>query len=199
MQKRPKPCVIWVFLGLLVPVIAGAEALSGMTPFPLNKGSLSGEFEAEAWDTSAPVDVQSNQLSVNFQKHEIVFQGDVKVTQADFSLTAREVTAVFGETAEDIRQIVAKGDVTIRKSDKVARGEEAVYDRPGGVVVLRGNPYLEQGKNFIQGEEIRVFLKDDTMDVRGGVTAEFRLKEPPDSGSDGGKMKKPSNAAVQEE
>jgi lipopolysaccharide export system protein LptA len=199
MQRKPKPCAAWMLLGMLVPVIAGAEGLSGMTLFPLNKGSLTGEFETEVWDASAPVDVQSNQLRVNFQKHEIVFQGDVKVTQVDFSLTAREVTAVFGETAEDIRQIVAKGNVTIRKSDKVARGDEAVYDRPGGVVVLRGNPYLEQGKNFIHGEEISVFLKEDTMDVRGDVTAEFRLKEPPDPGSDTGKMKRSPNAAVQEE
>jgi len=153
----------------------------GVNPFPLNKESLAGTLEKDEWDETAPVDIQSRQMSVNFQKHEIVFHGDVMVTQADFSLTAQQVTAVFGDTAEDIRQIMARGDVTIRKADKVARGQEAVYDRPEAVIVLRGNPHLEQGRNFIQGEVIRVYLNDDRMDIQGGVSAEFRVKESPDA------------------
>jgi lipopolysaccharide export system protein LptA len=164
----------------LVPgPISGAEP-SGVNPFPVNKESLAGQFEKDSWDTDAPVDIQSRKMSVDFQKHEIIFRGDVKVRQADFSLTAREVTAVFGESAEDIRRIVAKGDVTIQKADKVAWGNEAVYDRPEAVIVLRGDPRLRQGKNFIRGEEISVFLNQDRMDIKGGVSAEFRLKEKPE-------------------
>jgi len=58
----------------------------------------------------------------------------------------------------------------------VARGRELVYDRPEALIVLRGDPYLEQGRNFIRGEEIRAYLNDDRVEVRGGVAAEFRVK-----------------------
>ena len=174
-----------VVVALLVSaVIASPAVASGNVNFFLGGKSL----EKDDWDETAPLDIQSQQMSVNFQKHEIVFQGGVKVTQADFSLTAREVRAVFGEKAEDIRKIVAQGEVIIRKADKVARGQEAVYNRAEAVIVLRGDPYLEQGSNHIQGEEIRVFLNDNRMDIQGGVSAEFRVKELPDEARPGAEV-----------
>jgi len=160
------------------PASLFAQGAAGENPFPLSRESLAGAFEREDWDATAPVDIQSDRMSVNFQKHEIVFLGGVTVTQADFSLTADEVTAVFGDSAEDIRRIVARGDVTVRKRERVAGGREVVYDRPGAFIVLRGDPYLEQGRNFIRGEEIRAYLDDDRVEVLGGVSAEFRVKTP---------------------
>jgi len=160
-------------------------------PFPLDKEFLAGSLREDSWDAAAPVDIQSEQMSVDFQKHEIVFEGAVRVRQADFVLTAKEVTAVFGNTAEDVRKIVARGDVMIRKGDKVARGQEAIYDRPESVIVLRGSPYLEQGRNFIQGECIRVYLQEDRMDIQGDVSAEFRVKGQPRPSDGAGSEKAP--------
>jgi len=95
--------------------------------------------------------------------------------QADFSLTAGEVTAIFGESADDIKKIIAAGDVKIRKADKMAWGERAVYDREGATILLTGTPVLKQGRNFIKGEEIQFSLDEDRMEVKGSVEAEFLL------------------------
>ena len=179
MGRRIARCVVaWVLLVWGVPAPLLAEGSAGSNPFPLSRESLAGAMEGDAWDASAPVDIRSERMRVDFQKHEIVFLGSVTVTQLDFSLTADEVTAVFGDTAEDIRRIVARGDVRIRKGERVAGGREVVYDRPDAFIVLRGDPYLEQGRNFIRGEEIRACLRDDRVEILGDVSAEFRLKPP---------------------
>jgi lipopolysaccharide export system protein LptA len=116
-------------------------------------------------------------MTVDFENHRVVFKGDVTVLQSDFSLAAREVTAVFGKSAEDIVKIVAVGDVTIQKADKRAWGEQATYDRENATILLKGSPVLKQGRNFIKGEEILVRLDEDRMEVKGGVEAEFVLSE----------------------
>jgi len=142
---------------------------------PLGEGSLGKSLQKADWNRNAPVDIHSEEMTVDFEKNKIVFKGDVKVLQADFSLTAGEVTAIFGESADDIKKIIAAGDVKIRKADKMAWGERAVYDREGATILLTGTPVLKQGRNFIKGEEIQFSLDEDRMEVKGSVEAEFLL------------------------
>lgn len=152
-------------------------AAGGDTPPSVNEDSLMNRLSEGHWNPDVPVDIQSEQMTLDFDAGRVIFQGDVKVTQADFSLTAERITAFFGENAEDIEKIIAKGDVTIRKTDKMGWGQEAMYDRGKATVRLTGDPYLKQGKNYIKGTEICVFLDEDRMDVKGAVKAEFRLTE----------------------
>ena len=164
----------------LIPVLVFGSETKVEDPFKSIPENLTDQFGQEKWDSSAPVDIQSKKMHVDFKKREIVFNEDVVVNQADFNLTAEKVTALFGENSEDIRKILATGDVIIKKGDKVAMGDEAVYNRVEAVIVLRGNPRLKQGKNYIRGEEIRVFLNDDRMEIEGGksgVEGIFHFKE----------------------
>ena len=164
---------------LLSLVLAMSPAMllgiEGADIAPIAKESLGKTLTKEGWDRDAPVDIHSEEMTVDFEKHQIVFKGDVKVLQSDFSLAASEVTAFFGESAEDILKIVAQGDVKIRKADKMAWGEQAVYERESATIRLTGNPVLKQGRNFIKGQEIRVSLDEDRMEVKGSVEAEFVL------------------------
>ena len=174
-MKNWMVCVLIVFGMLFLIQPCKAEDLDA--PFAISRKSLESSFQPGQWDRSAPVDIQSKQMTVDFDAHRIVFLGDVKVTQADFSLAAREVTAIFGDNAEDIKRIIAKGDVAIQKSDKMAWGSEAVYNRDQATLLLRGHPTLKQGQNYIKGEEIRVYLDEERMDIKGDVKAEFRIQE----------------------
>ena len=151
--------------------------IEGNDVAPLAGESLGKGLRTGSWNRNAPVDIHSEEMTVDFENHRIVFKGDVKVRQSDFSLAAREVTAVFGKSAEDITKIVAVGDVTIEKADKRAWGEQATYDRENATILLKGSPVLKQGRNFIKGEEILVRLDEDRMEVKGGVQAEFVLSE----------------------
>ena len=156
---------------------ASLRGFEGNGIAPLVGESLGKSFRTGSWDRNAPVDIHSEEMTVDFENRRIVFKGDVKVVQSDFSLAANEVTAVFGKSAEDIRKIVATGDVSIEKANKRAWGERATYDRENATILLEGNPVLKQGRNFIKGEQILVRLDEDRMQVKGGVQAEFVLSE----------------------
>jgi len=156
---------------------APLRGIEGNDLAPLAGESLGKSLRTGSWDRNAPVDIHSEEMTVDFENHRIVFKGDVKVVQADFSLAAGEVIAVFGKSAEDIVKIVALGDVTIQKANKRAWGEQATYDRENATILLKGRPVLKQGRNFIKGEEILVRLDEDLMEVKGGVQAEFVLSE----------------------
>jgi lipopolysaccharide transport protein LptA len=142
---------------------------------PRGEDSLGNGLGESDWNRDAPVDIRSDEMAVDFEKRQIVFKGQVKVVQADFSLSAGEVTAVFGESADDIKKIIASDEVRIRKADKMAWGGEAVYDREGATILLTGSPVLKQGRNFIKGREIHFRLDQDRMEVKGSVEAEFLL------------------------
>jgi lipopolysaccharide export system protein LptA len=182
---------IWLAGTLLLLLAMGARPLWGIEGnklAPLGEESLGRSLQKEDWNRNAPVDIRSDEMTVDFENNRIVFKGDVKVLQSDFSLTAGEVTAVFGKSADDIKKIIAAGDVKIQKADKMAWGEQAVYDREGATILLSGAPVLKQGRNFIKGEEIQFSLDEDRMEVRGSVEAEFLLsgeKEDLDFGGQG--------------
>ncbi len=171
----------WIVKTLLLLVLAIGPAplwgIEGNEGAPLGEESLGKSLQQEDWNRNAPVDIRSEEMSVDFENRKIVFKGDVKVLQSDFSLTAGEVTAVFGESADDIKKIIAADDVKIQKSDKMAWGQKAVYDREGATILLTGSPVLKQGRNYIKGEEIQFSLEQDRMEVKGSVEAEFLLSE----------------------
>jgi lipopolysaccharide export system protein LptA len=171
--------VAWVVETLLLFQLAWGPVLlwgvEGNEPAHLGDASLGKALKKEDWNRNAPVDIRSEEMTVDFEGQKIVFKGEVKVLQADFSLTAGEVTAVFGESADDIKSIVAAGDVKIRKADKMAWGERAIYDREDASILLTGSPVLKQGRNFIKGQEIQFSLDEDRMEVKGSVEAEFLL------------------------
>jgi lipopolysaccharide export system protein LptA len=182
-HRRPSPRGRWQSRRLAKTLL-----LFGLTigPVPLwgveesefasiGEETLGRSLQQEEWDRNAPVDIHSEEMTVDFERHQIVFKGDVKVMQSDFSLTAGEVTAVFGESAEDITKIIAANDVKIQKADKMAWGEQAVYDREGATILLTGTPVLKQGRNFVKGKEILFSLEKDRMEVKGSVEAEFVL------------------------
>lgn len=174
------PVLPGLFLLVLSAPVGGTEpdAVGGVT-----KEVLEREFGKGKWNFKEPVDIGSKRMSVDLDSHTVVFEGEVSVKQGELHLMAREVTAVFGSDVNDILQIVAKGDVSVRKADKLAFGQEAVYDRSKATILLTGDPYLKHGENFIRGERILVRLDEERMEVQGDVQAEFRpVKERETSG-----------------
>ena len=159
--KEGRGAVGTVLLLLMALGPATLWGIEGSELAPLGEASLGKSLKKEDWNRNAPVDIQSEEMTVDFEKNKIVFKGDVKVLQSDFSLTAGEVTAMFGDSADDIKRIIAQGDVKIQKADKMAWGEQAVYDGEGATILLTGAPVLKQGRNFIKGEEIQFSLDED--------------------------------------
>lgn len=183
--KRPgKPFGFWVvgvWVGALL-VLAPAAGQERGPPesergFP-TRASLEKELGRDAGHLKEPVDITAERLHVDLDSHRIQFAGSVRIRQGDLHVTAREVQAVYGDDVNDIVELSARGDVTVQKGDKLAFGQEAVYDRKEATILLTGEPYLKQGENFIRGDRILVRLEQEQMEVQGDVKAEFRPRRP---------------------
>ena len=85
-------------------------------------------FSDMAQDTTQPVEVTADQLTVNNTDGTAVFSGNVTVTQGDMTLSAAEVLVTYGETPGQIDQLVASGGVTITNlADKARKLGIPVY------------------------------------------------------------------------
>ncbi len=124
-------------------------------------------------DTTLPVEVSADQLTVNNADGTAVFSGNVLVTQGEMKLSAAEVLVKYTPDQKAIDQLVASGGVTITNLGDAAEAQEAVYTIDSGVIVLTGNVLLAQGPSAMAGQKLTINLKDGTGIMEGRVTTTF--------------------------
>lgn len=121
-------------------------------------------------DTSAPVEVASDSLSVNQGDGSAVFTGNVVIGQGEMRLSADKVTVEYAEGGQNrIRSLHAEGGVTLVSGADAAEAREAVYDVEAGNVTMTGDVVLTQGRNALTGDRVVVNLASGTAQVDGRV------------------------------
>ncbi|MFN3280257.1 MAG: lipopolysaccharide transport periplasmic protein LptA [Tabrizicola sp.] len=124
-------------------------------------------------DTTLPVEVQADQLTVNNADGNAVFSGNVIVTQGEMKLAAGEVRVTYGADRKSIESLVATGGVTVTNLGDAAEAREALYTIDSGVIVLTGDVLLTQGPSAMSGQKLTINLKDGTGVMEGRVTTTF--------------------------
>lgn len=121
-------------------------------------------------DTSAPVEVSADNLSVDQSDGSAVFSGNVVIGQGEMRLAAERVTVIYGEGGQDrIKALKAEGAVTLVSGTDAAEASEADYDVESGIVVLSGDVVLTQGRNVLTGDRMRVDIGAGTAQIEGRV------------------------------
>ncbi|MBC7142817.1 MAG: lipopolysaccharide transport periplasmic protein LptA [Rhodobacteraceae bacterium] len=121
-------------------------------------------------DTSLPVEVTADQLSVNQTDGTATFTGNVLIAQGEMRLSAAEVLVEYGsEDRSRIARLHATGGVTLVSGAEAAEAAEAVYTIDSGNVVMTGNVLLTQGANTLTGQTLTVDLKTGTGRMEGRV------------------------------
>ncbi len=121
-------------------------------------------------DVSAPVEVASDNLTVNQTDGSALFEGNVVIGQGDMRLSADQVTVQYAEGGQNrIQSLTATGNVTLVSGEDAAEAQKAVYDVEGGNVVLTGDVLLSQGKNVLSGDTVTVDLATGAAQVNGRV------------------------------
>lgn len=121
-------------------------------------------------DTSAPVEVAADSLSVDQGDGSAVFSGNVVIGQGEMRLSADRVTVVYGEGGQSrIRSLRAEGNVTLVSGADAAEAGEAIYDVESGRVTLSGEVVLAQGRNVLTGDRMTVDLASGTAQIDGRV------------------------------
>jgi len=124
-------------------------------------------------DTSLPVEVTSDSLSVDQASGAAVFTGNVMAKQGEMRLTAGTIRVEYTTDGDGIDRLIATDGVTLVSPTDAAEAAEAVYTIASGNVVMTGNVLLTQGRAAISGEKLTVNLKDGTGTMTGRVKTIF--------------------------
>ena len=122
-----------------------------------------------AVDSSQPITITSNTMEARKKENVVIFKGDVVAQQKEYTLYSKELSVYYAD-GKEIKEMVATGSVKIVQLNKVATGEKAVYNRETRLVVLTGNPQVEQDCDVVKGDKITIFLDEDKSLVEGGDT-----------------------------
>ncbi len=125
-----------------------------------------------------PMVIKSNTLEVNDALKIVTFTGEVDAKKDDFTILCSKMLVYYeqlpgqreGEQGgTKIDKIVASGDVKISRADGgMATAEEAVYYQLDDKLVLTGRPVVKQGNDFVEGDRITIFLKENRSVVESG-------------------------------
>ena len=151
-----------------VALCIGLLALPASLPLPaLAQASVA--FGTIAQDTSAPVEVTADALSVDQETGTAIFTGNVVIVQGDMRLAAPRVLVVYGEAESRVERLEATGGVTLVSGADAAEAERADYSVDSGVVVMTGDVLLTQGANALTANEMTVNLTTGTAQMGGRV------------------------------
>jgi lipopolysaccharide export system protein LptA len=137
---------------------------------PLASAQMVGEFKGER----GPVHITSQQLEADYQAKVITFIGDVVARQKEFTLYADRLFLYIGGEMKEIEKIVARGNVHMVQGERTATCNEATYYHRDGTVVLRGEPVVREGDNWVSGKRI-IYYIDEQKSVAEGE-GEDRVK-----------------------
>lgn len=117
-----------------------------------------------------PLRITSQHLEADNKNRVITFRGNVVAKQGAMTVTS-DVARVFYEKKEggnEIREIVATGNVKIQEGERLATGEKAVFLNAEQKIILTGRPRVWQGKDMVSGDKITVLLEEDKSFVESG-------------------------------
>ena len=125
-------------------------------------------------DSSAPVEVAADSLTVDQDTGTAVFSGNVVIGQGDLRLSAGSVRVIYDEATGDITKLNASGGVTFVTATEAAEAQTAVYDLTSGTIVLTGDVLLTQGASALYANQMTVNVNTGTAQMSGRVRTVFQ-------------------------
>ena len=120
-------------------------------------------------DTSQPVEITADNLSVDQSTGTAIFTGNVLIGQGEMRLSAARVLVVYRAENKGIARLEATGGVTLVSGPDAAESERADYDIDDGTIVMSGNVLLAQGDSALSADKMSVRLSDGTAQMSGRV------------------------------
>ncbi len=128
--------------------------------------------------------IKSKTLEADDKKKQVTFEGDVEAKRDDFTVLCQKLVVFYENAGEQketekvsasIDKIVATGAVKIiRAEGGVATGQKAVFYQKDEKLVLTGKPVVKQGEDFVEGDVITLFLKEDRSIVESDKDKKVR-------------------------
>ncbi|MGH1330155.1 MAG: LptA/OstA family protein [Paracoccaceae bacterium] len=124
-------------------------------------------------DTSLPVEIEADQLSVDQATGIATFTGNVLIGQGEMRLSAGKVIVEYAAASADeagkIARLLASGGVTMVNGGEAAEAQNAEYTIDSGKIIMTGNVILTQGQSALSAGRLIVDLKSGTGVMDGRV------------------------------
>jgi lipopolysaccharide export system protein LptA len=125
-----------------------------------------------------PIHVTANKLEAEIKEKKVTFKEAVRAVQGDITITCRMMTVFYTEGqksgvegSQDVKEIVASGNVVITQKNRQIKGERAEYNHKERTIVITGNPVTaNEGSNVVRGGRM-IFYLDDERSIVEGVAA----------------------------
>ncbi|WP_439121995.1 LptA/OstA family protein [Marivita sp.] len=125
-------------------------------------------------DTSLPVEVSADALSVSQNDGSALFTGNVIIGQGEMRLSAPRVLVFYTEDQSGVERLEATGGVTLVNGDQAAEADTAEYEVNRGTIRMVGNVLLTQGANTLVSDSMDVDLEGGTALMNGRVRTVFQ-------------------------
>jgi len=155
-MKRPFAFIIPLFVALAAPGLAQQI-----------------QFKSLQQDSSLPVNVASDSLSVDQASGLAIFDGNVIVTQGAMTIKSAKARVQNKVDGSGIDKLFFSGGVTFASETEAAEADEAVYTIDAGEVVMTGDVLLTQGPTTIAGQKLVYDLQKGTGTMQGRVQTTF--------------------------
>lgn len=143
---------------------------------PLNPAFAQGAniaFGSLSHDTSLPVEIAADSLSIDQADGTARFAGNVTIGQGSMRLSAQSVLVEYASNGDDvtgeISRLIASGGVTMVNGDEAAEAAEATYTIANGVIIMTGGVILTQGRNALSADRLVINLQSGTGTMEGRV------------------------------
>lgn len=123
-------------------------------------------------DSSLPVEITADALSVDQADGSATFTGNVLIGQGEMRLAAGKVRVEYAsgpDATGEISRLHATNGVTLVNGAEAAEAREAVYTIKSGTVVMSGGVILTQGQNALSSDTLTVNLTTGTGQMDGRV------------------------------
>lgn len=138
-------------------------------------------------DTTQPIKVEADELSVDQETGIAVFTGNVRIDQGELRATAPKATMYYTEDRSEIERVHLQDGVTLTNGLEVVTGQDAVYTVTDSIVVITGDVIITQGESTIAGPKATYNLDTGAGVMDGGRVQSVFL---PGAGDGKGKGKK---------
>lgn len=139
-----------------------------------------------------PIEITSDRMRSEERGQKIIFSGNVLAVWGDLSIRSdileiynhsdskNPSTASLGE-GQQLDKIIAIGNVDVRRGERRAKGDRAIYSDKNQTITLKGNPRAKawEDDSIIEGREMIFFLETDRFQANGGVRIKSFPKNSP--------------------
>lgn len=126
-------------------------------------------------EENLPVEITAEKMVSDQKSNKIIFTGDVIAKRGDLNIFSDKMTVFNNRNGKELEKIVAQGNVKIKKGERFASGERAVYIEKEGTIVLTGNPHAWENGNEIVAVEMIFLVDEDKFIVKGSKEKKIRL------------------------